>query len=59
VAAGRWWALAGPLVMTILLLRVSGVPLLERRMKRTRPGYADYIARTSSFFPRPPKRKVT
>ncbi len=58
VAAGRWWALAGPLVMTILLLRVSGVPLLERRMKRTRPGYGDYVARTSSFFPRPPKEKA-
>jgi steroid 5-alpha reductase family enzyme len=53
----RWWALVGPLVMTILLLRVSGVPLLERRMKRTRPAYAEYVARTSAFFPMPPKEK--
>jgi len=58
LAAGRWWALAGPLVMTVLLLRVSGVPLLERRMKRTRPDYAAYVSRTSSFFPMPRKEKV-
>jgi steroid 5-alpha reductase family enzyme len=58
LAAGRWWALAGPLVMTILLLRVSGVPLLERRMKRTRPDYESYVARTSSFLPLPPKERV-
>jgi len=57
VATGAWWALLGPLVMTIFLLRVSGVPLLERRMSRTRPGYAEYAARTSSFVPLPPKRK--
>jgi steroid 5-alpha reductase family enzyme len=47
------WALLGPVVMTVLLLRVSGVPLLERRMKRTRPGYSDYASRTSAFFPLP------
>ena len=44
-----------PIVMTVLLTRVSGVPLLEKSMTRRRAGYADYIARTSSFFPRPPK----
>lgn len=43
--------------MTLLLLRVSGVPLLERRMARTRPGYAEYARRTSAFVPMPPKRK--
>ncbi|HYZ92261.1 MAG TPA: DUF1295 domain-containing protein [Actinomycetota bacterium] len=56
LAAGAWWALIGPLVMTVFLLRVSGVPLLERRMSRTRPGYADYVRRTSAFVPLPPKR---
>ena len=44
----------GPAVMTVLLLRVSGVSLLEQSMK-DRPGYAGYIARTSAFFPRPPR----
>jgi steroid 5-alpha reductase family enzyme len=50
-------AIVGPGVMTFLLVRVSGVPLLERRMKRTRPAYAEYVARTSSFFPMRPKEK--
>ena len=44
-----------PVVMTVLLTRVSGVPLLEKSLTRRREGYADYIARTSSFVPRPPK----
>jgi steroid 5-alpha reductase family enzyme len=43
--------------MTVLLMRVSGVPLLERRMKRTRPDYEQYAARTSAFVPMPPKEK--
>ncbi len=47
-------AVAGPIVMSILLLRVSGVALLERSIGKRRPGYAEYAARTSAFFPRPP-----
>jgi steroid 5-alpha reductase family enzyme len=45
----------GPIVMSVLLTRVSGVPMLERGMTKRRPGYEDYVARTSSFFPRPPR----
>ena len=56
VAAGAWWTVAGPLVMTILLLRVSGVTVLERRIGQRRPGYAEYAARTSTFVPMPPRR---
>ena len=48
--------LAGAVVMTVLLLRVSGVALLERSLVKRRPGYADYVARTSAFLPRPPRR---
>jgi steroid 5-alpha reductase family enzyme len=48
-------AVVGPIVMTILLTRVSGVPMLERSLTKRRDGYDDYIARTSSFFPRPPR----
>jgi len=44
-----------PVLMTFLLLRVSGVALLERSLQRTKPEYADYVARTSAFFPRPPR----
>ena len=46
----------GPLVMTFFLLRVSGVPMLERSLSKRREGYAEYVARTSPFFPRPPKK---
>jgi steroid 5-alpha reductase family enzyme len=50
------WALPGPLLLTWLLTRLSGVPMLEHRLNKTRPGYADYVARTSSFFPLPPRK---
>ncbi len=55
LAAGAWWSVIGPLVMTIFLMRVSGVTLLERKLKQKREGYLDYIERTSSFFPMPPR----
>lgn len=45
-----------PVIMTVLLTRVSGVPLLEKSLTKRREGYAEYIARTSSFIPLPPKR---
>jgi steroid 5-alpha reductase family enzyme len=50
-----WWTIAGPVGMTFFLTRVSGVPLLERRMAQTRPGYAEYMKRTSAFIPMRPK----
>ena len=53
---GRW-GLLGALVMTVLLLRVSGVALLEKSLSRRKPGYAEYVARTSAFVPLPPKRR--
>lgn len=46
----------GPAVMTFLLMRVSGVPILEKSLNRRREGYAEYVARTSGFIPRPPKK---
>jgi steroid 5-alpha reductase family enzyme len=48
-------ALPGPLLITWLLTRMSGVPMLEYSLKKSRPGYQDYIRRTSGFFPLPPK----
>ncbi|HUO78597.1 MAG TPA: DUF1295 domain-containing protein [Steroidobacteraceae bacterium] len=50
-AAGAWWTLLSPLLMTVLLLKVSGVPLLERDLGRDRPGYAEYVRRTPAFVP--------
>jgi hypothetical protein len=55
LAAGAWWSFIGPLLMTGLLLKVSGVALLEKDIGERRPGYADYIRRTNAFFPGPPK----
>jgi steroid 5-alpha reductase family enzyme len=55
-ASPGWWALPGPLLLTWLLTRLTGVPMLERGLSKSRPGYAAYIARTSSLFPLPPKR---
>lgn len=61
IALSVYWGFLsfwGPLLMTIFLLRVSGVTMLERSLKKNKPEYADYIARTSAFFPRPPRRKL-
>jgi steroid 5-alpha reductase family enzyme len=46
----------GPVVMTYLLLKVSGVPMLEHSMNKRRAGYAEYATRTSVFIPRLPKK---
>jgi steroid 5-alpha reductase family enzyme len=59
LAADSWLGLATvvcPLLMNWLLLRRTGKPLLEARLATTRPGYAEYVRRTSGFFPRPPLR---
>ena len=48
------WGLIGSALMTFLLRRVSGVVMLEKTIGRRRAGYAEYIARTSPFIPRPP-----
>jgi steroid 5-alpha reductase family enzyme len=55
LSAGAWWSLAGPLLMSLLLLRVSGVTLLEKDIGERRPAYADYVRRTNAFFPGPPR----
>ena len=50
------WGLLGAAVMTGLLLRVSGVALLEKSLRKRKPDYEAYVARTSAFIPLPPKR---
>ncbi len=52
-ATGAWWTVISPLVMSLLLLRVSGVTLLEKDIGQRRPGYAEYARRTNAFFPGP------
>ncbi len=56
VGAGGWWSVLSPLLMSFLLLKVSGVVMLERDMATRRPGYRDYIRRTNAFFPGPRRR---
>jgi steroid 5-alpha reductase family enzyme len=51
-----WWTFFGPALMSFFLMRVSGVPLLEKSLRKNRPDYETYIQRTSAFFPRPPKQ---
>jgi steroid 5-alpha reductase family enzyme len=57
LAAGAWWSAAGPILMSTLLMRVSGVTLLEADIGERRPGYADYIRRTNAFFPGFPQKQ--
>jgi steroid 5-alpha reductase family enzyme len=53
--AGAAWTIGSPIVMTLLLLKVSGVALLESTISERRPDYAAYQARTNAFFPGPPR----
>ncbi len=53
VAAGGWWSVISPLLMSFLLLKVSGVAMLERTIADRRPEYAEYVRRTNAFFPGP------
>jgi steroid 5-alpha reductase family enzyme len=58
IALGRGaesWTLIGPAVMSVLLMRISGVSLLESSLRSSKPGYEEYARRTSTFFPWPPK----
>ena len=47
----------GPVFLTFPLTRWSGKALLEKGLHKTRPQYADYVARTSGFIPWPPKAR--
>lgn len=55
LSAGGWWTVVSPVLMTFLLLKVSGVVLLEKDISDRRPEYRAYIQRTNAFFPGPPR----
>ncbi len=57
VATGPWWLFFAPALMTFLLLRVSGVTMLEKDIGERRPEYTEYIRTTSAFVPWPPRIK--
>lgn len=52
-------SVVGPILMSILLVKVSGVSLLEKTLINSRPGYADYVHKTSSFIPLPRRNRDT
>jgi len=56
LGAGGWWAFPGPLLMSVLLMRVSGAALLEKKLTKTREGYEEYVRSTNVFFPGPKKK---
>jgi len=54
---GGWVTIVSPLTITFLLLRVSGVPMLEKGRMNERPGYREYVERTNAFFPWFPRKR--
>jgi steroid 5-alpha reductase family enzyme len=56
IAAGSYWQIIGSVIMTLLIIKVSGVALLEKSLTSTKIQYQDYIRKTSAFFPWFPKK---
>ncbi|MGD9055334.1 MAG: DUF1295 domain-containing protein [Desulfobacterales bacterium] len=52
-----WWMVISPLIITAVLLKMTGIPLMEKTIVNTRPGYAAYIRRTPAFLPWFPKKE--
>jgi len=57
-SVGGAWTVFAPVLMTLLLRRVSGVTLLEQKLATARPGYREYVARTNAFWPGPPRQQA-
>lgn len=57
LAAGGAWTLFSPILMSLLLRRVSGVTLLEKTLVETKPGYREYAETTNAFIPWFPRKK--
>lgn len=54
-----WWTIISPLIITAVLLKMTGIPLTENTIVKTRPGYTNYIKRTNAFVPWFPKKEVS
>ncbi|MDX1493779.1 MAG: DUF1295 domain-containing protein [Longimicrobiales bacterium] len=55
VGGGAYWTVVGPILITFLLLKVSGVTMLEENLKSSKPGYEEYVRKTNAFVPWPPE----
>ncbi len=51
LSAGSYWPVLGSVLMTALIIKVSGVALLEKTLNTTKPGYQEYVRKTSAFIP--------
>ena len=59
IPAGGWWTVYAPVLMSFLLLKVSGVVLMEKDISTRRPEYQSYIDRTNAFFPGLPRSETS
>ncbi len=50
--AGAWWSVISPLLLSFLLVKVSGAPATGEHLARSKPGYAEWAATTPAFLPR-------
>lgn len=58
LSVGGYWYIIGSIVMTLLIIKVSGVALLEKTLKSQKPEYKEYIKNTSAFLPWFPKKST-
>lgn len=56
ISSGSYWLVTGSILMTLLIIKVSGVVLLEKSLKEAKPQYKEYIRKTSSFIPWFPRK---
>ena len=52
-----WWTVLSPIIISAVLLKMTGIPLTEKTIVNTRPGYKNYIERTNAFIPWLPKKE--
>lgn len=48
---GNWWTILSPIIITAVLIKMTGIALTEKVLLKNRPGYSEYIKRTSAFVP--------
>ena len=56
-APNSWWTVISPLVITTVLLKMTGIPLTEKSIAERRPGYSEYVQHTNAFFPWFPRKE--
>jgi len=54
---GSWWTVCSPIIVTAVLLKMTGIPLTEKTISSTRPGYPEYVKRTNAFIPWFPQKE--